>query len=146
MTNRFSTRKNRHSPNQMPELNLVPMMDVLMTVLTFFIVVSMTFNAQLMAGINLPQTKGEGTQGKPTNTAKQLVIGLNPQGKIRMGDRQLTPEDLADRITTFLNQNPEGQVILKADRGLEFREVQALLKTMRDIGGDRVSLSITRQP
>jgi biopolymer transport protein ExbD len=129
----------------MPEVNLVPMMDVLMTVLTFFIVISMTFNAQRLAGINLPKTKGEGTQSQATKEAVQLVVGLDPQGKIRMGDRQLTQEDLADRIVKFLTQHPDGQVILKADRGLNFKNVQDLLKTMRDIGGDRVSLSIARQ-
>jgi biopolymer transport protein ExbD len=129
----------------MPEVNLVPMMDVLMTVLTFFIVISMTFNAQRLAGINLPKTKGEGTQSQATKEAAQLVVGLDPQGKIRMGDRQLTQEDLANRIVKFLTQHPDGQVILKADRGLTFKNVQDLLKTMRDIGGDRVSLSIARQ-
>ena len=129
----------------MPEVNLVPMMDVLMTVLTFFIVISMTFNAQRLAGINLPKTKGEGTKSQQTKEAVQLVVGLDPQGKIRMGDRQLTQEDLADRIVKFLTQHPDGQVILKADRGLNFKNVQDLLKTMRDIGGDRVSLSIARQ-
>ncbi len=129
----------------MPEVNLVPMMDVLMTVLTFFIVISMTFNAQRLARINLPKTKGEGTQSQQTKVAVQLVVGLDPQGKIRMGDRQLTQADLADRIVKFLTQHPDGQVILKADRGLNFKDVQSLLKTMRDIGGDRVSLSIARQ-
>ena len=142
MSRRGSRRRHSH---QMPEVNLVPMMDVLMTVLTFFIVISMTFNAQRLAGISLPKTKGEGTQSQETKEAVQLVVGLDPQGKIRMGDRQLTQEDLADRIVKFLTQHPDGQVILKADRGLNFKNVQDLLKTMRDIGGDRVSLSIARQ-
>ncbi|MBD3881141.1 biopolymer transporter ExbD [Phormidium tenue FACHB-886] len=145
MTRRFSSRRNRPDPNQMPEVNLVPMMDVLMTVLTFFIIVSMTFNAQIMAGINLPRTEGEGVQSQQRNTANQLVVGLNPQGEIMMDERQLSSDELADRLVTFLNQNPDGQVILKADRGLDFRAVQDLLKTMRDIGGDRVSLSISQQ-
>ena len=145
MSRRLGSRRNRQNSHQMPEVNLVPMMDVLMTVLTFFIVISMTFNAQRLAGINLPQTKGEGTESKQTKVAVQLVVGLDPQGKIRMGDRQLTQEALADRIVKFLTQHPDGQVILKADRGLNFKDVQALLKTLRDIGGDRVSLSIARQ-
>ena len=144
MSRRLGSRRNRQN-HQMPEVNLVPMMDVLMTVLTFFIVISMTFNAQRLAGINLPKTKGEGTESKQTKTPIQLVVGLDPQGKIRMGDRQLTQEALADRIVKFLTQHPDGQVILKADRGLNFKDVQALLKTLRDIGGDRVSLSIARQ-
>jgi biopolymer transport protein ExbD len=128
----------------MLEINLIPMMDVLMTVLTFFIVISMTFNGQQFAGINLP-TAGQGTQSKQTSAAAQLVIGLDTQGKISTGDQALTPEQLADRMVRFLNQHPDGQIILKADRRLDFKTVQAMLKTMRDIGGDQVSLSIARQ-
>jgi biopolymer transport protein ExbD len=145
MSRRLGSRRNRQNAHQMPDVNLVPMMDVLMTVLTFFIVISMTFNAQRLAGINLPKTKGEGTESKQAKAVSQLVVGLDPQGKVRMGDRQLTQEDLADRIVKFLTQHPDGQVILKADRGLNFKNVQDVLKTMRDIGGDRVSLSIARQ-
>jgi biopolymer transport protein ExbD len=129
----------------MPEINLVPMMDVLMTVLTFFIIVSMTFNAQQIAGINLPTTAGQGSQTQQANGGTQMVVGLDSRGRIIIGEQPLTTNQLAERIVQFLNQNPDGQIILKADRQLDFKTVQALLKTMRDIGGDRVSLSITQQ-
>ncbi|MEM1311403.1 MAG: biopolymer transporter ExbD, partial [Cyanobacteria bacterium P01_H01_bin.153] len=35
-------RRRRSSDSKIPEVNLVPMMDVLMTVLTFFIIISMS--------------------------------------------------------------------------------------------------------
>jgi biopolymer transport protein ExbD len=129
----------------MPEINLVPMMDVLMTVLTFFIIVSMTFNAQQIAGINLPTTAGQGSQTQQADGGTQMVVGLDSRGRIIIGEQPLTTNQLAERIVQFLNQNPDGQIILKADRQLDFKTVQSLLKTMRDIGGDRVSLSITQQ-
>jgi len=46
----------------MPELNLVPMMDVvILTVLTFFIIISMTLTGQQQSvGITLPSTDAGG--------------------------------------------------------------------------------------
>lgn len=142
MSRRFRSR--RLHPNSMPEINLVPMMDVLMTVLTFFIIVSMTFNGQQMMGINLPAAR-QGAEDQQANVETQMVVGLDSRGNVMMGEQQLTADQLADRMVRFLNQNASGQIILKADRQLDFKTVQMMLKTMRDIGGDRVSLSIATQ-
>jgi biopolymer transport protein ExbD len=42
----------------------------------------------------------------------------------------------------YLQKNPNGAVVLNADRKLPYEQVVQLLGRMRDIGGDRVSLAI----
>lgn len=137
-------KHNRRSNDELPELNLVPMMDVLMTVLTFFIVISMTLTGQQIANVQLPQTDGAGlartNQNKPT-----LAIGLNADNQIVLADQPIEANQLADAMQTFYQQHPDGVVLLKADRDLDYSKVVQLLKTMRDIGGDRVSLAIDQQ-
>ncbi|MBE9179057.1 biopolymer transporter ExbD [Oculatella sp. LEGE 06141] len=135
--------KNRKTRAQIPEVNLVPMMDVLMTVLTFFIIISMTLTGQQMAGVNLPQTAGDGTTAEAEADAT-LMIGLDRQGQILLENQPIARSELAEAMRTFLSQNPNGSVLLKADRELTYDEVTALLKTMRDAGGDRVLLAIDR--
>lgn len=126
----------------MPEVNLIPMMDVLMTVLTFFIIVSMTLTGQRIFNVNLPtgQGKGDSEQGR----AATLTIGIDPQKQISLKNEPITQTELAQEIQTFLAENPEGTIILKADRGLLYSDVAQVLKTMRDVGGNRVSLSFDR--
>lgn len=128
----------------MPDVNLVPMMDVLMTVLTFFIIVSMTLTGQQILNVRLPETSGQGANGGAA-TRKTLVVGLNPDRQIVIENQPIRSEQLAQIMQTFLSQNPEGIVLLKADRQLTYDSVAQLLKTMRDIGGDRVSLAIERK-
>ena len=46
--------RNNHGHGQIPEINLVPMMDVVMTILIFFVIVSMTtsiIGTKLISGI-----------------------------------------------------------------------------------------------
>ena len=49
---------------------------------------------------------------------------------------------MAETIVSFLNANPEGVVVLKADSKLTYDSVAKLLEVMRDIGGDRISLAV----
>lgn len=124
----------------MPEINLVPMMDVILTILTFFIVVSMTLTTQQGAvDLTLPSTDSGTSQQK---IADPLVISLNQQGQLFLGSQPVSETQLAQPIQAYLQKNPQGAVILKADKNLPYEKVVKLLGTMRDSGGDRVSLAI----
>ncbi|MEP0873396.1 biopolymer transporter ExbD [Trichocoleus desertorum AS-A10] len=123
----------------MPELNLLPMMDVIMTVLTFFIIVSMTLTNQKTVNITLPSAN---TSTELQNTPDPLVVGLNRQGQVLLADQPTNEVALAQQMQAYLVQNPKGAVILKADSKLPYEQVVKLLATMRDVGGDRVSLAV----
>jgi biopolymer transport protein ExbD len=139
---RSRNRRHQNKSSELPEINLVPMMDVLMTILTFFIIISMTLTGQQFLGINLPQSAAK-ESSKPAEAPKQkLVVGLSDKGQAFIGKQNITQDALAKQVGEFLTQNPEGVVMLKADRRLNFKEVADLLKTLRDIGGDRVLLGI----
>ncbi len=132
--------KSKPKSSQMPEINLVPMMDVIMTILTFFIIVSMTLtNKQNAVNVTLPSAdKGLSEQKIPD----PLVVSINQQGELFLGKQQITEAQLAQPMQAYLQQHPEGAVVLNADRKLPYEEVVKVLGKMRDIGGDRVSLAI----
>lgn len=133
--------KSRQQHSQMPEVNLVPMMDVVMTILTFFIIVSMTLTSQQSAvNIALP-TASKGTS--PQDTSKEpLIVGLDGQRQLIVGDKSVTEAELDQQILSYLSKNPQGAVVLKADKNLAYEQVVQVLGKMRDVGGDRVSLAI----
>lgn len=131
----------------MPEVNLVPMMDVLMSVLTFFVLTSMTLTGQRIGNIDLPGLSGAESDrsGQKVQKAEELlVVGLNRQGEILLDNQVIMVAQLSEKIQAFLKQNPQGSVVLKADRELPYEEVVKLLKEMSKIGGSNVSLAIER--
>ena len=124
----------------MPEVNLVPMMDVILTVLTFFIIVSMTLtNRQNAVNITLPSA-GNGVSEQ--KTPDPLVVSLNPQGQLYLGNQPISETQLVQPMQAYLQKNPNGAVILNADHKLPYEKIVQLIGKMRDIGGDRVSLAI----
>ncbi|MBC7824978.1 MAG: biopolymer transporter ExbD [Candidatus Parcubacteria bacterium] len=131
--------KSQQKKSEMPEVNLVPMMDVLMTILTFFIIIAMTLTTQQTVNVTLPSASaGAGELKEPD----PLIIGLNLQGEILLDDKTVSQAELSQRMQSYLVQNPKGAVILKAADKIPYEQVVKLLGTMRDVGGDRVSLAI----
>ncbi|MBW4657640.1 MAG: biopolymer transporter ExbD [Drouetiella hepatica Uher 2000/2452] len=135
--------KNNRSHSQMPEINLIPMLDVLMTVLTFFIIVSMTLTGEQIFNVSLPTGQSEEDKQAEAKQAK-LTIGLDKDGKTVMDNQPAVEQAVVQRVQKFLSENPEGIVTLKADKGLKYENVLGLLRTLRDLGGDRVFLAIEK--
>ncbi|WP_084544302.1 ExbD/TolR family protein [Chroogloeocystis siderophila] len=131
----------RHS-SQIPEVNLIPMMDVLMSVLTFFIITSMTLSGRRIANVSLPAV-GNGVR-EQSSLLEPLIVGLNQRGEIIIDDKSITITALEPKIKLYLEQSPQALVILKADKKLQYKQVVQVLRKMRDVGGDRVSLAIER--
>lgn len=135
--------KNQSTRSQLPEVNLVPMMDVLMTVLTFFIMISMGLTGQPIPNVNLPQAVAEGGLGEDGAIAvAALVVGLDQGGNLVLDDEIISWNQLDQAVRTYLTQNPEGRLVLKADRTLAYRDIAQILADLRTIGGHRVSLAV----
>lgn len=112
-----------------------------MTVLTFFIIVSMTLTGQVVS-VFLPEAASEGKKDGEDKAPPALVVGLNADGEILLSNQPATIDQMVQEVQEYFAENPEGKVTLKADRELQYQEVSNLLKALRDIGGGRVSLAI----
>ncbi|MEA5509768.1 biopolymer transporter ExbD [Crocosphaera sp. UHCC 0190] len=128
--------------SSIPEVNLVPMIDVMMSVLIFFIITSITLTGQNLGNINLPNSsiKGESSQNK--ENPKTLIVGLNNQGKILMANQTFTEPELITKIEDFLSKNPSGQVIIKADKKLSYQQISIFLKKIGTVSDRSVFLAI----
>jgi biopolymer transport protein ExbD len=126
---------------RLPEVNLVPMMDVVMTILTFFIIVSMTLtNATVVKEVSLPSTETKkSTENEPP---EPLVVGVNKQGQLIIKEAPVGEAELGKQVVDYLTKNPKGAVVLKADKSLSYDKVIKAIAVLRDVGGDKVSLAV----
>ncbi|MBW4578423.1 MAG: biopolymer transporter ExbD [Tildeniella nuda ZEHNDER 1965/U140] len=131
--------KSQQQGSQMPEPNLVPMMDVILTVLTFFIIVSMSLTSFQAVDVPLPSSDRGISKEKPVDP---IIVAMNRQGQVLMNNAPASEAQLAQIIVAYLQKNPKGTVVLKADKQVTYDKVVQVLGTLRDIGGDRVSLAI----
>jgi biopolymer transport protein ExbD len=126
--------------SSMPELNLVPLMDVIMVILTFFIILSMTLTNFRSIDIRLPQGEGkDSAQSFPNN---RLIVGLNNQGQTLLQGKAIAQQQLETTVSTYLANHPAGVVVLQIDQQVPYQKVSQILEVLRKLGGDRVSLAM----
>lgn len=120
---------------------MTPMMDVIMTILTFFIIVSMTLtNAKTVKDVALPSTdKQDAIQDEPPDP---LVVGVNNQGQMILNEAPVDEVQLGEAVVQYLTQEPQGAIVLKADKKLDYEQVVKAIAVLREVGGDRVALAI----
>lgn len=137
-------RTRRRPQSRIPEVNLVPMMDVLMTVLIFFVIISMGLTGVQLNGVTLPKSV-EGADEAITaqqNEAKPFPIGLTADKQLVLDGEPTSLQALAPAIKTYFKENPDGSIMLKADRTLPYEDIASLLGELRAIGGQSVSLAV----
>jgi biopolymer transport protein ExbD len=137
-------RTRRRPPSRIPTVDLVPMMDVLMTVLIFFVVVSMGLTGVQINGVVLPRSV-DGTDPSSAESEREtppLAVGLTAQGALVLDGDPTDLSALAPAIQTYFAENPNGSILLKADRALPYDDIAALLIELRKVGGSRVSLAV----
>ena len=127
-------KKRRNAP---PTIDLIPMLNVMMSVLAFFVLVS-TLLATAPAGLDVVLPADEETEANAVGTSMLVTIAEN---QILIED-QPVGEELMPQIQAYLSANAEAVVVLVAEPEVPYERVIQLLAQMQDIGGDRVSLGI----
>lgn len=134
---RFKARRN----SQIPMVNLVPMMDVLLTVLTFFIIVSMTLGSERLVDVQLPSEQPENVP-LPAIPTDPFIVEMAANGEVELNGQPTDIETVKGRMEAYLNQAPENVVFILPSQDLPYEQVMQFLGEMREVGGDRVSLAI----
>lgn len=129
--------RHRQTQATLPEVNLIPMLNVMMGILAFFVMITMTLTTQEGVEVPLP----DDTQEAASDNPEPLVVQLTPQG-ILVGEQAVTEPQLTQQIQRYLATQPQGIVVLQPEPDMPYDQVLQLLGTMKDRGGDRVSLAI----
>ncbi|MBE9126605.1 biopolymer transporter ExbD [Coleofasciculus sp. LEGE 07092] len=135
--------KNQRYNSSLPVIDLIPMLNVMMSVLAFFVLISTTLGSLQVVDVQLP--RDEDGQVQQANPPEPLIVRLNRQGQqvqIVVGEQPIGKEQLFQEMRGYLGQNPKGAVLLTANPDVGYEQVVQLLAEMRDVGGDRVSLGI----
>lgn len=131
-------RDRRNAPQSLPQVNLIPMLDVLMTVLTFFIIVSMTLSVERGVNVQLPGK----SQSAPAEPAPQPLIAAVSRQGLTIANQLVTQQQAIQQIQLYLSQNPKGNVVLQAAPDMPYEQVVTLLGELKAVGKDRVLLAI----
>ncbi len=120
-----------------PEINLIPLIDVLLVIL-IFLMVTTTYARFSELQINLPEAKGDSARDEP----KRLDIGVDAQGGYSLNNTRLSQTAVQD-LTTVLKsaaaKAPDSIVIINADARATHQSVIRVMDAARRAGLTRVT-------
>jgi biopolymer transport protein TolR len=129
-----SARRTRRSP--MAEINVTPMVDVMLVLLIIFMVTA----PLLVAGVpvDLPDSKA----GALDQEVEPVQISLDASGALFIDDVQVREEELPERLRLIAGTGGEGgpRIFLRADRGLDYGRVMRVMGEIDRAGLRKVAL------
>jgi biopolymer transport protein ExbD len=118
-----------------PEMNLLPLIDVLV-ILVFFAFVTMQFRTPGTLNLTLPKIE---TAGK-NEFRGSITIGIDANGVMRFEERVIEESQLEALLRQVRDINRETPVLIRADETTELRRVAFVMDTCRKVGLARFSL------
>ena len=116
-----------------PELNLVPLIDVLV-MLIFFAFVTMQFKSSTTLNITVPKVS---TSGQNQFTGK-VEIGIDKEGKISYNGRVMSIQSMEDLLKEVKNVSKDTPILVRADETSHFGVVTQVWDACRRLGLNKV--------
>ena len=109
-----------------PRVEVIPMIDIMMFLLVFFVVISVRMIAG--TGIDMELPGSATTQDLKSST---ITIGVSKTGDIVVDGKTVSPDALRDRLVALKGDKPV-DVVLAGDKDVS---LQVLLKVMDSVRG-----------
>ena len=110
-------------PRRRPAINIIPLIDVLVVLLIFYIATTVFKKSQPKINIVVPSS----TQGKATQDVLPSIIYVTEDSKIFLDDAPVDPDQLGELLKSKLAANPDYKVAMKADTKAPFGMITKVL-------------------
>ena len=126
----------QHKVQEDVQVNIVPLIDVIFCILTFFILGAVGLSRQQAISLDLPKASTATTPMR-----EMLVVSIDDFGQLYVEKQMVTRDQLFEAIKNYHQYSPNGLMVLNASRNSSYNEVVGVLDMLRQVGGDRVALA-----
>ena len=118
----------------MGDINVTPLVDVMLVLLIIFMVTAPLMNA----GVDVDLPKAEAPP--ITMPEEQMILAIDKDLAYYINESKFTAEELPAKLHAIAEANPDQAVFLRADEAVPYREVAYLLAAAKNAGIPRVGL------
>jgi biopolymer transport protein TolR len=129
-----SRRHGRRRTRVMSEINVTPLVDVMLVLLIIFMVTAPLLTSGVE--VDLPDAGAAAIKGED----EPLAVSVTAQGSIFVQDSEVTLETLAPRLAAISGQNQEMRIFVRGDKAIDYGRVMQVVGAINAAGYRKVAL------
>jgi biopolymer transport protein ExbD len=118
------------------QINIIPMIDVVFAILTFFITATLVLNRTEGLPVSLPQASTTKTQ-----TQNKVVVTLDAQGNLFLNRQPIALEQLEAQVRSLMRKEKQNIVVINADENVAHGKAIAVMDRIRNIEGAKMAIA-----
>jgi biopolymer transport protein ExbD len=122
------------------EISVVPLIDVLFSLLTFFILSTLFLVRSEGLSVNLPKATTSKAQA-----SSRATVTIDKEGRTYLNKSPIQVDALANTIQTQINPGQELVVVLNADGAVTHSHVIEVMDQLRQVPGAKLAIATQRK-
>jgi len=129
--------KKAAAPPPVADINVTPMVDVMLVLLIIFIVIT----PMLSKGISVDMAKANNpTAMQDADKEDAVLIAVARDGQVYLGTEQMPPDSLPSKVKDLLTNKLNKTVYVRADARSRYERVVDVVDNLRSAGVDNIGL------
>jgi biopolymer transport protein TolR len=127
-------RNGRSSYRPMSEINVTPLVDVMLVLLIVFMV------AAPLLTVGVPVDLPKASAPAINENKEPLVVTINSKGQIYLQETTVEDESLVPRLVAITHNNPTASIYVRGDQAINYGRVLGVMSMISAAGFTKVSL------
>jgi biopolymer transport protein ExbD len=121
-------------------INIVPMIDIIFSILAFFIISTLYLTKSEGLPVNLP-----GASTAQSQPSTELTVTIETNGNVFLNEEPIAINALTDVVGEVVNPQSPSLVIVNADEGVNHGVVVQVMDQLRQVEGARLAIAAKKQ-
>ena len=122
------------------QINILPMIDIIFVILSFFIVSSLYLVKLENIPVDLPNSQTSNQEKDPV-----IIVTLNIENKVFINEKMIDITLLENELRSILINSNNKKVVLRADKRINYGNVISILDVLRKIENLKIGVSTESQ-
>ena len=132
-------RRRRRRRRPMSDINVTPMVDVMLVLLIVFMVTAPLLTTGV--AVDLPRAESSSLPGQD----EPLAVTVDARGRIFLQDSQIALDQLGPRLQAVTGRKPDARIFVRGDKGIDYGTVMGVVSAINQAGFTKVAL-LTESP
>ena len=129
----FSNFDEDQSSKPLSEINMIPLIDVMLVLLILFIITAPLLTPHAIK-IDVPQASSKKIPDQPNN----IALAIDEKGAIFWNDERVDDKELTIRLTKAAKKKPQPELHLRADKKTQYQRLAEIMSAAQNAGITRL--------